>query len=432
VTDLFRRQAIDHQRQRFHGAIVLTRDPWRTAWAALALILVGSLAVFAATQGFSRKDVVTGVLQPAGGLLRLVAPQAGVVNMVAVAGEAPLHAGDLLVRISTEQVSSTGPTREAVARSLDQRQAGLQDDMLQQDAQRRQRAAALDTRMAGLRASMDQHAHEIELQRERLHLAQDVAARYPGLVLSGAVSSVEAAEKAAEVVDQQARLAALQRDALSLKRELDAVEAERAALPLQAHREQTQLQRDVLTLAQQQAENEALRNIEIRSPVAGHLTVLRAGLGQAVAAGQTLATVWPQGNPLEAELDVPSRAAGFVQAGTPVWIRVDAFPYARHGQLAGTVREVTRGVMPSSIQADMGSDPTVRESDAKSVFRVRVTLSSAEATDPTQDWRARLKPGMHVQASLVAERRTLLEWVLEPLAELRAAANLTHSGTARP
>ena len=50
-----------------------------------------------------------------------------------------------------------------------------------------------------------------------------------------------------------------------------------------------------------------------------------------------------------------------------------------------------------------------------------VTLDTVP-DDAAPAWRASLKAGMRVQASLVAERRTLLQWALEPLAALRVAA----------
>ena len=63
-------------------------------------------------------------------------------------------------------------------------------------------------------------------------------------------------------------------------------------------------------------------------------------------------------------------------------------------------------------------DPS-RLSAPDAAYRVRVSLG----TGPQQQaLRARLQPGMQVQASIQAEKRTLLEWAIEPLAALQAAA----------
>ena len=379
------------------------------------MLLVLSLLVFAATQGFARKESVTGVLLPRGGVLRLVAPQPGVVLAVgAVQGQA-VEAGALVLRLSAEQSSAQGPTQQAVAQSLSTRQHALQDELQQQGRQTLQQAAALEARIANLGDSLQQQEREIALQRERVAMVQEVASRYPELVRSGAVSPVEVAEKNAEVLDQRSRLVALERSRLAQQQELATVRAQRATLPLQADREGSQLKREAQALAQQQAETEARRETTVLAPQAGQLAALLVSPGQPVNAGQTLATLLPAGATLEAELDVPTRAAGFVQPGTPVNLRVDAFPYSRFGQLAAHVSAVSQSaVLPVDAVSDGGS--------AAAVYRVRVALDAAPAGVDPQAWRRSLKAGMRVQASLVAEKRTLLDWVFEPLAELRMAA----------
>jgi membrane fusion protein len=148
------------------------------------------------------------------------------------------------------------------------------------------------------------------------------------------------------------------------------------------------------------------------------VATLLAAPGQAVVAGQTLATLLPAGAALQAELWVPTRAAGFVHPGTPVWLRVDAFPYARFGQLPAHVREVSRSAVHAG---ELGESDGAAAPPGQDVFRVIVTLDTVPA-DAAPAWRASLKAGMRVQASLVAERRTLLQWALEPLAALRVAA----------
>jgi membrane fusion protein len=419
VPDLFRRQAIDHQRQKFHGAIVLTRSPQQAAWTAFFVLLVFALIAFAATQGFARQETVGGVLLPSGGVLRLVAPQAGVVLAGGAAQGQQVAANAPVLRLSAEQSSAQGPTQSAVADSLTSRQQALRDELKQQAEQARQQAAALDARGTNLEASLKQHEREIALQRERVAVMQDIAARYPELVRSGAVSPVEVAEKNAEVLDQQSRLATLERQRLALQQDLAATRAQRQAVPLQADREGSQLRRESQALSQQQAENEARRETAVLAPQAGRIATVLASPGQSVAAGQLLATLLPGGNggALEAELDVPTRAAGFVKPGTPVKLRVDAFPYARFGQLPAHVREVSQSAVTA---VDSRSADVVGDVAGGGTYRVRVVI------DPTDSaalaWRDALKAGMRVQASLVAEKRTLIEWVLEPLAGLQVAA----------
>ncbi len=414
MSELFRRQAIDHQRQKFHGSIVLTRSPWGTAVATFFVLLVLALLVFAATQGFSRKESVAGVLTPEGGVLRLVAPQAGTVAAVPAAQGSRVATGQVIVQLSTEQSSATGPTQEAVARSLASRAGSLSDEMRQQGQQARQQAALLDARVSAAEAELGKHDREISLQRERLELVRDVAARYAELVRSGAVSTVEASEKQAELLDQQSRLSELERSRGATQTELTTLRADRAALPLQTGREESRMRREEQALTQAQAENEVRRGTQVLAPQAGEVATLLAAPGESVTAGQTLATLLPASATIEAELWVPTRAAAFMHAGMPVSLRVDAFPYARYGQLPAHVREVSQSAV---AMADLGDPPAeVPGPSRQSVFRVMVALDAGSAPD----WRRALKAGMRVQASLVAEHRTLLQWALEPLNALRA------------
>jgi len=419
MPELFRRQAVDFQRQKFHGAIVLTRSPWQAAVTTFFVLLVLALVAFACTQGFARKETVGGVLAPVGGVLRLVAPQAGVVVATPAAQGARVAAGQAVVRLSTEQSSATGPTQEAVARTLSLRRGSLADELQQQDQQVRQQALSLAARIVAVETGLAQQEREIALQRERVQLVRDVAGRYPDLVRSGAVSPVEAAEKQTELLDQQARLSELERAHGSAQAELATLRADRAALPLQAGRESSRMQREVQALAQAQAENESHRGTQVLAPEAGEVAALLAAPGQSVAAGQTLATLLPVGATLEAELWVPTRSAGFVHPGTPVWLRVDAFPYARYGQLPAHVREVSQSAV---TVGDLGDPTNGALTSQQNVFRVLVTLDPDASGDAALAWRQSLKAGMRVQASLVAERRTLVQWALEPLTALRVAA----------
>jgi membrane fusion protein len=86
------------------------------------------------------------------------------------------------------------------------------------------------------------------------------------------------------------------------------------------------------------------------------------------------------------------------------------------------VREVSQSAVPEGDLAAEGAEPAPAGTSAGSVYRVRVTLDADAPAAAALAWRQSLKPGMRVQAALVAERRTLVQWALEPLAALKVAA----------
>ncbi|MEW6704853.1 MAG: biotin/lipoyl-binding protein [Pseudomonadota bacterium] len=132
MASLFRREAIDHQRDRFHGAIVLASTWSSTALTLFLCAAVASVILFAGLFGFARKEAVSGVLAPDRGLLRLSAPQAGVVADIHVSDGQAVHAGDPLFTISSAQTSATGATQSTINETLAERMTQLQADLQRQ------------------------------------------------------------------------------------------------------------------------------------------------------------------------------------------------------------------------------------------------------------------------------------------------------------
>jgi membrane fusion protein len=194
-------------------------------------------------------------------------------------------------------------------------------------------------------------------------------------------------------------------------REIDTLTALRTDLPLQSNREASEIRRGVEELKQQSSETEARREVVVRAEAGGRLAAILVEQGQPVAAEQRLGSLLPADSVLEAELYVPTRAAGFVRPGTEVLLRYDAFPYQKFGQFQGRVREVSlTTVSAAELQAVRAVGHALSD---EPVFRVRVRLAQQAAMANGQ--ALTFKPGMQLSASLVLEHRTLMEWVLEPL-----------------
>ncbi len=224
------------------------------------------------------------------------------------------------------------------------------------------------------------------------------------LAEAGAVTKNAAQDRAAELIEQESRLAAIGLERMELQRQIAALTASRADLPLQSARDASQLKRNIEELQQQLTESEVRREVQVRADQAGKVAGIVVNPGQSVTPGQRMASLLPSGSALEAELYAPTRAAGFVRPGTEVLVRYDAFPYQKFGMFRGKVREVSLNAIPSNELARSGTEP---------VYRIRVQLDAQHVA--AAGGSHALKPGMQLSASLVLERRTLAEWVLAPL-----------------
>jgi len=155
---------------------------------------------------------------------------------------------------------------------------------------------------------------------------------------------------------------------------------------------------------------EAQRETVIRAPMAGVVTNVSVNRGQSIAQDAPLATVLPKGSGMHVELLVPTRAIGFVAKGQEVVLRYDAFPYERFGQYRGVVSDIGRNVWTAGERVGPLS---AREP----VYRVDVALDRQNVSALGQEFP--LRPGMLVNADLLLEKRTLLEWIFEPVLQLK-------------
>ncbi|WP_425543704.1 HlyD family efflux transporter periplasmic adaptor subunit [Rhodanobacter caeni] len=130
--------------------------------------------------------------------------------------------------------------------------------------------------------------------------------------------------------------------------------------------------------------------------------------GQMVSAGQSLLSILPAGSALQAQLLVPSRAIGFIDPGSKVVLRYEAFPYQKFGQQYGEVADVSRGALGASDIAAL-----IGQQSQQPLYRVQVTLDRSFVL--AYGRREALKPGMALQADILMDRRRLLGWVFEPL-----------------
>jgi membrane fusion protein len=162
---------------------------------------------------------------------------------------------------------------------------------------------------------------------------------------------------------------------------------------------------------QRTADAESRRSQFVTAPVSGRVAALPVMSGQTISTGSTIAVIVPEGSRIEAELLAPSRSIGFIKPGQEVNLILQAFPHQRFGTLAGTVRTVSSTVLAPNEVTIQGLD--IKEP----VFRIRVSLSR----DSMQAYgeNIALQPGMLVSAEVVFDRRSLLQWLFDPIYAVR-------------
>lgn len=206
---------------------------------------------------------------------------------------------------------------------------------------------------------------------------------------------------------------ALTRLRVDLQRQRDGTRHQLQELPLTTAAKLDDLHRQLAQVAQSLAQNEADRASIFRAPTDGVVSAVLVKPGQSVTPGQAVVSLVPKGSALQAQLWVPSKAAGFVHAGTPVTLRFPAYAYQKFGGMRGTVSAVSRSALtPTELAAVLG-----QAAGPEALYRVDVALPAQSIV--VYGHPESLKPGMAVDADLLLEERRMIEWIFEPLYGLR-------------
>ena len=412
MRQLFRQEAIDAQREKLLGAVSVARPvPW-WVFTALASGFAVALLLFVFLSESTRRERVDGFLAMDTGIARLLAPEAGILADLAVREGDEVAEGAPIARLSLERSTTSGASSsELVQRELQDRLSSIQSETEQERLLAEQQASQLRLRIDNLQRELRQFDDEIKLQQTRVAAARADLQRALDLQKDGFYSDSAISALRNEMLDQQVKLQSVIREKATTERELSTARAELPSIETRARQAADRLARARSEVQQGIVQEQAKREIVLRAPFAGVVTNIATARGESLAADMPIATVVPKGSGLHAQLLVPTRAIGFVQPGNEVVLRYEAFPFQRFGHYRGTVERISRTVWS---QGERLGPLAAREP----VYRIDVKLEQQTVNANGQEFA--LRPGMLVNADLLLEKRTVFEWVFEPVLELRA------------
>ncbi len=408
---LFRQEAIDAQREKFLGEATIARPLPMWVMTMLAVGAAGLMIAVAVWGHYTRRERVEGFLQLDVGAAKVSITDAGRVAELLVKEGQDVKAGDPMLRLSLDRsTASSSSTSAMVTGELSQRRGSLEKEQEQMRELAEQQLQQVKKRITDIQREITQIDQEIKLQGQRLASAKEQAKRFQQLAKEKFVSEVVARQKMDEATDQEIRLQTLRRQKSALERDLSTAKLEEPAVALRSRSQVEQMSRQISEVQQSLAQEDARRETVIQAPITGIVTNIAVSAGQSVIADSPFATILPAGSQLQAEMLVPTRAIGFVTRGKEVVLRYEAFPYERFGQYHGVIVDVSQTVWSPG---DRIGPLTVREA----AYRIAVKLDKQTVSAMGQE--IPLRSGMLVNADILLERRSLLEWIFEPVMQLR-------------
>ena len=404
---VFREQAVAFQGQRLDGEVLLAQPVSTRVLSFLAVGIVLAALIFLSATRYARMETVPGWVIPEGGLIRIMARQGGSIESISVREGDSITKGQKLLTLSLSSALENGNSGTELARQL---AVQIEATKNSTDAQI-QKLQAESEQVRSQRAALVREAEQLEQQLKAMADQNTILVRRAGRVsaLSNrGVSNkqdVETAELA--TLDSQREAAQARTNLLSQERQIADLDARLATIPIDIRAARAENAVSLATLEQKRTEIAVQNNYGVSASVSGRVVALPVLAGQDVSAGKVVAVLIPDGSSLGVELYVPSRSAGFIREGQEVRLKYQAFPYQKFGTAKGVVNEISATLLsPGDVQM-----PEAQLQEP--VFRVKVRLE--KDTIDAYGRSISIQPGMLLNADIVFDRRTLLEWLLDPI-----------------
>jgi membrane fusion protein len=474
----FRPEVMQSQASQWLGVVRLHR-PLSFGIITASAVGVALLCMTFATWGeVNRKARVSGLLVSSLGSLNIAAPLAGVLVESKIVEGQTVQAGDVLLVLNTERQSAAGDTNALTLLHIEARKQTLSTERGLRQLQTSQRSQVLEDRIRTLNAELLRLDDEQTLLDNRITLSKKTLLRNQTLAAEGFLSTAQVQTTQEELIDLQSRQQAQARSKLSTQRDLRTLMGEAEGLATQLKADLNQLDRSVEQLNQETTETTARKSTIITAPYAGVVSAYNLQNGQAVQAGQTLATllrteatspeplrekVIPKlsnykmttllSSPkeavrpeliipvrpepfdglrtgsvegLQAHLYAPSRTAGFLKPGQHVYMRYAAYPYQKFGLQTGQITAISATPFAASeLPPNIAQQLMAQAGSNEALYRINVQLDHQTITSNGEPLQ--LKAGLTLEADVLQERRKVWEWVLEPLLAARAQLKVLNS-----
>jgi membrane fusion protein len=411
---LFRQEVIEFQQQDRQWGRVVPLQPLPTrlmVWFVTACVAAVISFLFLAE--YARKETVSGFIAPAAGTARVSAARPGIISAVHVRQGDLVTEGQPLLTISAAQVSASGEDVDAailatLARQrewLDRQLAGEERRAVTEEERLRAQMQALDGEIGFLET-------QIRLQRERIAIVERMVASAVRLAPQGWVSEIEHRRREEALLEQRLSLSSLNQQLISRRSTRDEARFALEQLPAVTAERLQGLRNQVAENEQRRAEVDGRRAFILRAPVAGRVALLQAAAGQPADTRHAQVQIVPEDTTLQVELLIPARAIGFVAEGQEVRILYDAFPYQHFGAHRGRILRVSQAMLAA---AETAGPLTLPGPAYRAVAEIERPWIEAHGN------RVPLQPDMLLRADIILERRTLMDWILEPLRSARFA-----------
>ena len=405
---LYRPESMNNDSQKSHGSPIRVLPISNMVLSATALIFTVVIIIILSLGEYSRKERVKGHIAPNKGIIRIFPNREGQYSKVFVKNNQTIKKGDPLVEIVGERVSSSGRAVEDQHRQqLDAELFDLELRVKNLPMEKILQTESITNDIKGLEESQKILHKLITKSKKRLAITSKRLKNLPSLLNEKLITQTKFDLEQDKFLNQQQDLDKLEQKLAQDRTRQKSLLIKKQELEFLFQEKSSSLKNQIVENRRKMIEVDAKGTSLINSPASGRVTSLQTYSGQKAEAHNPILTILPDDSELEAILLVPSRSVAFIEKGQTVLLQYNAFPYQKFGVYEGKVTSVAKAAMTSR---------QIRESfvnESSPLFQVKVSIDNKSIRAFGKSYQ--LEVGMTLEADIVFDKRSLMDWILEPL-----------------
>lgn len=414
---LYRPEYFDAQKSDSHGSILIDASLNQHLFVGASVLVLVTIIFFVVFAEYTRRDTLSGVVIPTGGIVKVQSNDEGYIESVFVEEGQKVLAGEPLYEIKTERYDEFGlGVKKRIIATIDNQIALLNERRNKEIEKSQLQLQVIDDDLVRLSEEARILKLVVNLSEQELNLAQSLVDKQQVLVDKHFISLIELQRQRLELITLEANMQTQRLNLQRLTREKAKLKETTGTLHLELEIALQEIDRQLQQIAQSKIEYFYQTDTQIVSPIDGVVASTFVKEGHSVNKGQPLLVVIPEGSePMVVEIYAPSRSIGFIQEGQDVRLRFDAFSYEKFGVQQGVIESISK----SAVSAEMLPNSLLIQSQLSrthtgmGLYQIRVKLDKPTITVYGKEQM--FIPGMTLTADIELDTRKIYEWLLEPL-----------------
>ena len=289
MSELFRQQAVDAQKQKLHGDISLAQ-PLSIYFTVGTIVLIIIAAItFLSFSQYSRKETVRGYLVPSKGLIKAYPVATGHIEILHVVEGQRIKKGDALATIVINRNMVDGnDLSDSLITELNAQLSVLNNESLTNIALLENDRIRLNKNISNLSNRLVVITETQSLLEEKLELKNKQHAQHEKLHKKGYLSTMEFQAQQESYINTKQELSNMKSSELQLRSELNRVKAELSQLDNQHELKIADAKRRRSDINRQLNEAKTNRRYVIRASESGTITAIQAVQGELVSNSRAL------------------------------------------------------------------------------------------------------------------------------------------------